>query len=104
MSEVRFCPHNPDEACECRIYECPCCAGLGVAAKCAGCNGLGYVQTRSKRNAELAHVPMMERCLVCHGIGYQPITTDLYERLGFVRPTAVDYVYRRRPPQKSSVF
>lgn len=102
MSVVAFCPHNPDELCDCKVDECPCCGGLGVAMQCPGCDGQGAVQTRSKRNAELAHQPQFERCTVCKGRGWFPISAELYDRMGFKRPSLADFVYRRKPVQRSA--
>jgi hypothetical protein len=97
--DITHCPHNPDEACVCNIEACPCCAGLGVAARCDGCDGAGAICTRTLREAQLAHVSPYEKCEKCNGRGWFPITTALYERLGFGVATAADFVQRRKRPQ-----
>lgn len=97
-SDITFCPQNPDEQAECNIECCPCCGGLGVAAKCPGCNGTGAICTRTLREAQLAHQPQFERCDQCKGRGWFPITVALYERMGFGPPAINDFVQRRKQP------
>ena len=98
MSLVTFCPHNPDELCDCRLQECPCCAGLGVAMQCPSCDGAGAIRSRTKRLAELAHVDPFERCETCKGRGWFPISIAMYEKLGFERPSTENYrILKKRP-------
>ncbi len=80
---VAYCPQNPEQHMQCEIETCPCCAGLGVAAKCMSCNGTGAIYVRTLREAQLAHASQWEKCEVCKGRGWWPISTDLFERLGF---------------------
>jgi hypothetical protein len=95
---VTFCPHNPDEQRECAIDTCPCCFGLGVAARCPGCDGAGAILVRTLREAQLAHQSQFERCEGCKGRGWFPITTELYKRLGFYGEHPEEYYYRSRKP------
>jgi hypothetical protein len=80
---VAYCPQNPRQGLECVVDTCPCCGGLGVAAKCASCNGTGALYVRTLREAQLAHTSQWERCEVCKGRGWWPISVDLFDRLGF---------------------
>ena len=92
-SRVLYCLHNLLQTQECTVSLCPMCDGLGVAARCESCAGLGYVATRSKREAQLAHVPQLEQCEVCKGHGFFPLSEELLARLGF-----------RKDPQRASNF
>jgi DnaJ-class molecular chaperone len=82
-TEVAYCPKNPAQELNCRVETCPCCAGLGVAARCQSCNGTGAIYVRTLREAQLAHSSQFERCEVCKGRGWWPISSDLFDRLGF---------------------
>jgi DnaJ-class molecular chaperone len=83
---VVYCKQNPEQRRECEIESCPCCGGLGVAAKCGNCNGTGAIYVRTLREAQLAHGSQFERCEVCKGRGYFPISSELFDRLGFGKP------------------
>lgn len=83
LNPITYCLENHALAKECRVAKCPCCEGLGVAAVCANCDGAGSLRVRTKREAELAHQPTDERCEVCRGRGWLPLTEELLERLGF---------------------
>ena len=80
---VTYCENNKKQAQSCTVTHCPCCNGLGVAARCTYCNGTGHIQRRNRREAQLAHQPLLEVCVVCAGRGYIPITPELVQRLGF---------------------
>ena len=97
-SDITFCPQNPDEQPECNIETCPCCGGLGVAARCPGCDGAGAIQTRTLREAQIAHVTPFEKCEQCNGRGWFPISVALYNRLGFGPPAVNDFIQRRKRP------
>lgn len=94
--------HNPENNVECKIGACPCCGGLGVAAQCGGCNGTGAIYVRTLREAQLAHSSQWERCEVCKGRGYFPITVDLFERLGFGTETEIHELIGRKPVRRAS--
>lgn len=83
---IAYCRMNPDQHPECEIDTCPCCGGLGVAARCGSCNGTGALYVRTLREAQLAHASQFERCATCKGRGYFPISTELFERLQFGKP------------------
>ena len=85
---VRYCMKNRLEETACPASECLACGGLGVAADCPACAGRGNVLTRTKREAELAHMPMFERCEVCRGTGQLPLSRDLANRLGLLEDTS----------------
>lgn len=80
---IAYCPNNEVQALECSIETCPCCAGLGVAARCTDCNGTGAIYVRSLREAQLAHASQWEKCETCKGRGWWPISTQLFDRMGF---------------------
>jgi hypothetical protein len=101
-SHVTYCPHNPDTIEGCAIEQCPCCGGLGVAARCPGCDGAGAILTRTKREAELAHGSQFQKCDQCKGRGWFPITVDLYDRLGFGAPPSHNYRILKRPPRRQN--
>lgn len=82
-ARVAYCVNNPPQGENCPVACCPCCAGLGVAARCEACAGMGAVITRSQREADLAHSPRAEKCSVCNGHGYFPLTEELLAKLGF---------------------
>lgn len=102
-TDVAICPNNPEELTSCNIDTCPCCGGLGVAARCPGCDGAGAICTRTLREAQLAHLSPYERCEECKGRGWFPISVELYQRLGFGPPAATDYRYTRKPPRAAVV-
>ncbi len=76
--------HRDARGSQARTVDCLSCQGLGVAALCCECGGAGCFITRSKREAELAHLPMIEPCNVCRGTGQLPIHRDLALRLGLL--------------------
>jgi hypothetical protein len=82
-ARVAYCVNNAPQGAACPVACCPCCDGLGVAARCEACAGMGAVITRSQREADLAHSPRAEKCTVCNGHGYFPLTEDLLAQLGF---------------------
>ena len=88
---VRYCMKNRLEETACPATECLACGGLGVAADCPACAGSGHVLTRTKREAELAHMPMFERCEVCRGKGQLPLSRELAERLGLIDDTQKEH-------------
>ena len=83
---IEYCVNNPQQELECQIDTCPCCAGLGVAARCPGCNGTGAVYMRTLREAQLRGGSQWEKCEQCKGRGWWPISGDLFDRLGFRKP------------------
>lgn len=102
-TEITYCMNNPDQERECRIEACPCCGGLGVAARCAGCNGTGRIYNRTKREAELAHTLMFERCEECKGRGFFPISIDLFNRLFVTEDLGIYYGdLMKKPVQRAS--
>jgi RecJ-like exonuclease len=66
------------------MTNCPTCSGLGVATRCECCAGTGFYIVRNRRESYQAHSPELERCTVCDGKGYVPISLSLAVRLGFV--------------------
>lgn len=83
---VSYCRNNEGQAPECKIETCPCCGGLGVAARCGSCNGTGAIYMRTLREAQLAHASQWEKCEVCKGRGFFPISGNLFDRMGFGKP------------------
>lgn len=78
------------------LVECCCCNGLGVAAICPNCNGVGNImQFLTLREAQLAHRDLMRKCEVCRGAGQLPITEELFAELGRRAPIS----FRRRDGQ-----
>jgi hypothetical protein len=98
---VTYCTNNPEQAQECNIAACPCCGGLGVAARCPSCDGAGAIMTRTLREAQLAHVTPFEKCATCNGRGYFPITTALFERLGFNTYDGFNVWQPRKPARRA---
>lgn len=101
MADTTYCPHNPNEHLECSLDACPCCGGLGVAARCPHCHGAGAICTRTLREAQQAHVPQFEKCTVCRGAGWFPITEELFNRLGFAFRPGDEHLYTRKAPQRA---
>lgn len=100
-THITICPHNPDELCTCSFDTCPCCGGLGIAARCPGCDGAGAICIRTLREAQLAHASQFEKCSQCNGRGWFPISEALIERYGFKMATAVDYIKGRKPVRRA---
>jgi hypothetical protein len=80
---IELCPESHRNVNPPPIDRCPCCEGRGVAIRCTGCDGQGIVVVRTEREATQTHLPTTERCLVCRGHGYWPISHDLAVALGF---------------------
>lgn len=83
---MSYCRNNDAQERACKIETCPCCAGLGVAARCGHCNGTGAIYMRTLREAQLAHGSQWEKCAVCKGRGFFPISGELFDSLGFGKP------------------
>lgn len=80
---VEYCPKNRPHENSAPETNCPCCAGLGVAARCEACAGTGVWLVRSDRSAHILQIPAIERCQYCAGRGYIPISKERAEALGF---------------------
>jgi hypothetical protein len=101
-TQVTYCVNNPHQDRDCTIDCCPCCGGLGVAARCSSCDGAGAIYVRTLREAQLAGASQFERCEVCKGRGYFPISTALFERMGFDAPGAYEQRMIRKPVRRSA--
>jgi hypothetical protein len=85
LTRLTYCGNNPGQRSQCEVERCLCCEGRGVAIRCDSCNGTGVWVIHTEREAVQGHVPRTQRCEICAGRGYVPVTDALLAQKGFTR-------------------